>query len=119
MRDVLGPLLDRWSLLVVEQLDAHGRTRFNGLRTAIPDVTPKALSTTLLRLQEAGLVQRWAYAESPPRVEYKLTVAGKEFASAITQLMRWAQEHGEVRAVGRTAKPRGSAAKASGQGSGS
>lgn len=90
VRDVLGDVLDRWSLLVVQELDRSGRTRFGALRAAMPDVSPKGLSTTLQRLQTLGVVQRFAHAEAPPRVEYKLTAEGARLAAAMQPLMAWA-----------------------------
>lgn len=92
-RDVLVDLTDRWSLLVIRQLSSGGRLRHKGLRDAIPDITPKVLGTTLQRLQARGLVRRFAFAESPPRVEYKLTPDGLALAAALEPLWQWASAH--------------------------
>lgn len=92
VRDVLGNVVDRWSLLVIQMLHVDGRTRFSALRAAIPDISPKALSATLQRLQVLGVVQRFAHAEAPPRVEYKLTPTGTGLAVALAPLLTWAAQ---------------------------
>ncbi|MFK0019377.1 winged helix-turn-helix transcriptional regulator [Streptomyces sp. NPDC090798] len=46
-----------------------------------------------MRLQRSGLVDRTAYAEVPPRVEYSLTGLGASLLSAIDPLAAWSAEH--------------------------
>lgn len=44
-------------------------------------------------IQRSGLVDRTAYAEVPPRVEYSLTTLGASVLSAIQHLAAWSSEH--------------------------
>jgi DNA-binding HxlR family transcriptional regulator len=49
----------------------------------------------LRRLQFNGLVERHAYAEAPPRVEYRLTALGRTLLGPIEAFGAWAFEHGD------------------------
>ena len=52
------------------------------------------LTQTLRRLQGYGLVERRAYAEAPPRVEYSLTDLGLTLVEPIAVLTDWARSYG-------------------------
>lgn len=54
------------------------------------------ISETLRRLEGYGLVERQAYAEAPPRVEYALTELGRSLLEPIGALGRWSAEHGDA-----------------------
>jgi DNA-binding HxlR family transcriptional regulator len=43
-----------------------------------------------------GLVERHAYAEAPPRVEYSLTELGGTLVEPIKVLTEWARDNGEA-----------------------
>lgn len=90
VRDVLAEVVDRWSLLVLLLLGRRGRCRFTGLRTEIPDISPRMLALTLKRLQAHDVVARFAFAEVPPRVEYKLTPRGEALVVVLEGLEAWA-----------------------------
>ncbi len=64
-------LLRRWSCPVVDVLRPRP-ARFSQLRSALPGVTPRALSLALQSLEEAGLLTRTVGEERPPRVTYAL-----------------------------------------------
>jgi hypothetical protein len=42
-RELLGELLDRWSLHIIDEL-CEGPRRFNDLRRAVPDVSPSRIA---------------------------------------------------------------------------
>ena len=44
-------------------------------------------------LERDGLVERRAFAEVPPRVEYELTGAGRSLIVPVTALVEWTTEH--------------------------
>ncbi|MFI5780897.1 winged helix-turn-helix transcriptional regulator [Nocardia sp. NPDC051570] len=79
-----------WATLIVRELLA-GPTRFSRLRSALPGISPKTLSSRLQRFQETGLVTRTAYAEVPPRVEYELTPAGRRLDVVLAAMAAWAE----------------------------
>lgn len=66
---------DAWTLIIVYTL-LSGTKRFGELQEALGNVSPKTLSQRLKMLEEIGFVQRQAFLEIPPRVEYRLTEKG-------------------------------------------
>ena len=51
------------------------------------------LIQTLRRLERNGFVERRAFPEVPPRVEYSLTALGASLSEPITTLDRWVERH--------------------------
>ena len=83
---------DAWVLLIVMNL-LHGPQRFNALRTMLGRISTKTLSQRLKVLEELGFVQRQAFLEIPPRVEYHLTEQGQELGDVIESLERFGKKH--------------------------
>lgn len=90
IRNILARVSDKWSMLVLHALSQKSPMRFTELRNAIGDATPKMLSASLKTLEEDGIVNRTAYPEIPPRVEYSLTTRGIEMLEAMQPLTDWA-----------------------------
>jgi DNA-binding HxlR family transcriptional regulator len=84
---------DRWSLLLVEALLA-GPRRFNELGEAVPGIAPNILSDRLRRLERSGIVVATPYSRRPVRMEYALTVDGRELAGALRLLADWGAQRG-------------------------
>src|SRR2546423_11101826 len=76
---------DSWVLLIVMNL-LQGSMRFNALRATLGHISSKTLSSRLKLLEELGFVQRLAFLEIPPRVEYHLTEKGRELGVVIAAL---------------------------------
>jgi DNA-binding HxlR family transcriptional regulator len=93
IRNVLGRMSDKWSLLVLYTLSTNTKMRYKDLMSAIPDISQKMLTSTLKHLEEENLLIREAYAEIPPRVEYSLTEMGKSFMPVVQMMIDWALEH--------------------------
>jgi DNA-binding HxlR family transcriptional regulator len=53
----------------------------------------KTLTQRLKVLEERGFVQRRAFLEIPPRVEYHLTEKGQEFGDVIAAIEQFAQKN--------------------------
>jgi DNA-binding HxlR family transcriptional regulator len=97
IREVLDMVGDKWSVLIIGTL-ADGPVRYSDLAQAIPGVSQRMLTLTLKQLQRSGLVDRTAYAEVPPRVEYSLTGLGASLLSTVLELAAWsADRHAEIR----------------------
>ncbi len=94
VREVLDRVGDKWSLLVIGSLRG-GPMRFGGLEAALAGISQRMLTLTLKRLVEDGLVDRRAYAEVPPRVEYELTELGRTLLPLVISLAEWAMAHRE------------------------
>ena len=67
--------------------------RFSELRRKVGGVSEKMLAQTLTTLEQDGFVQRTAYPEVPPRVEYRLTSMGREVAARIEGLVGWIEQN--------------------------
>lgn len=89
-RIVLDRIGDKWTVLIIETLEA-GPRRFNEIRLAVGGITPKVLTSTLRSLVANGLIAREAFAEVPPRVEYRLTDLGRSLLEPVAALRRWAE----------------------------
>ncbi len=81
----------RWTGAIIFVL-LKGRTRFAGLRAAIPDITDRMLSERLRELEQEGVVERCVIPETPVKVEYALTEKGRALATAVDALGAWAHE---------------------------
>ncbi|MFB6228488.1 MAG: winged helix-turn-helix transcriptional regulator [Halobacteriales archaeon] len=71
---------------------AEGPLRFSDLETEL-DIAPNTLSTRLQDLTQAGLLDRDAYDEVPPRVEYTPTERAESLFPVFAHLHHWAIEH--------------------------
>lgn len=91
-RSMLDLLANKWSALAIGALEG-GALRFGELKRALPGVSPKVLSATLKRLEDAGLLHREAFAEVPVRVEYSLTELGTSAAVPLGHLRSWVEEN--------------------------
>jgi DNA-binding HxlR family transcriptional regulator len=87
---VIDVISKKWTLLIINALCNRGKLRFNDLMKELGGISPKTLSDTLKELQTEKLIEREAFAEIPPRVEYSLSQDGKELGRAIMPLLKWA-----------------------------
>lgn len=68
----------KWSLQVLAAVRA-GVHRPGALERACPGISTKVLNERLQKLQRFGILERRAYGEVPPRVEYDFTDLGRRF----------------------------------------
>jgi len=73
----------------------YGEIRSGLLRGAVgsAEVAPRVLSRELKALAQFGLVARKDFGTVPPKVEYRLTPAGKSFVPVIAAIRRWGDRH--------------------------
>jgi DNA-binding HxlR family transcriptional regulator len=79
IRTTLDELAGRWNMLVIWYLRDQ-TLRYGEIRRSIPEISERMLARTLRELETADLVDRRAYPEVPPRVEYSLTERGRSLA---------------------------------------
>jgi DNA-binding HxlR family transcriptional regulator len=102
---------DAWSMLVLRDAGL-GQTRFDGFQKSL-GIAPNILTRRLAALVEAGLLERRRYSERPPRDEYLLTAAGRDYLPILLMLGGWARTHFSAegasrpfdRATGRAIRP--------------
>lgn len=70
-----------------------GPRRFGELREAMGNVSPKTVSQRLKMLEEDGFVDRHAFAEIPPRVEYQLTEKGQALADILEAIKDFSERY--------------------------
>ena len=93
--DLIG---GKWKGMIVYQLLTQENLRFNALRRLVGDVTQRMLTKQLREMEEDGLISRTVYAEVPPRVEYRLTEAGRDLTPVVLALKTWGESH--LRVIG-------------------
>ncbi|HEY2429898.1 MAG TPA: helix-turn-helix domain-containing protein [Acidimicrobiales bacterium] len=94
LREALGRVGDRWTLLLVSAL-LDGPRRFNELQGDVGGIAPNVLSQRLRQLEADRLVVAHPYSERPLRHAYELTATGAELAGALRLLASWGAEHGD------------------------
>lgn len=82
---------DAWSLLILRDANL-GLTRFDEFRKSL-DIAPTILTRRLATLTEEGLLEKRRYSERPPREEYVLTAAGRDFLPVLFMIGDWGRKH--------------------------
>lgn len=82
VEDVLGC---KWTLTVL-QLVRQGVNRPGAMKRAVDGLTTKVLNERLRKLVRFGILERHAYPEVPPRVEYKLTSFGARIVGILNAI---------------------------------
>jgi DNA-binding HxlR family transcriptional regulator len=63
--------------------------RYKQFRELMKGISSKTLARRLKELEKDGILERQAYNEIPPRVEYKMTKKGQELVESILNLIQW------------------------------
>lgn len=63
--------------------------RHKEFRELMKGISSKTLARRLKELEKDGILERHAYNEIPPRVEYKMTKKGQELVESIIDLIQW------------------------------
>lgn len=92
MGRALRLLGDTPTLLIIATL-LHGTHRFGALRAGMGDISAKTLAQRLRLLEAHGFVQRQAFAEIPPRVEYRLTEKGLALAGIMAAIKDFGERY--------------------------
>ena len=59
------------------------------IQTIMKGFSSKTLALRLKELEKCGILERHAYNEIPPRVEYRLTSKGQELVESVINLLQW------------------------------
>ncbi len=63
--------------------------RYLKFRKTLKGISSRTLAARLKDLQKTGILERNAYNEMPPRVEYRLTKKGQELVESVINLLQW------------------------------
>ena len=89
LREILGRIGDKWSLLVIGTLQ-FGPQRSGDLLAHVPGISQRMLTLTLRNLERDGILTRTSHPEVPPSVEYELTPIGRGLAVPAGAVAGWA-----------------------------
>lgn len=93
VREMIGRVANKWTLLILEVLEQHGTLRFTRIGEQVGGISQK-MQTKILRQMEAdGLLSRTVHPVIPPRVEYTLTPLGLSLSEAFCSVWTWAGTH--------------------------
>ena len=93
VREMLGRVADKWTLLVIDALDGEEALRFSRLQERVGGISQRMLTKTLRQLERDGLVTRRVHPVVPPRVEYALTPLGSSLGESLCGLWLWVDSH--------------------------
>lgn len=82
---------DAWSMLILRDIGL-GLGRFDQIRQSL-GIAPNILTRRLAALVEDGLLEKRRYSERPPRDEYVLTTAGRDFMPVLQAIGAWGRKH--------------------------
>ena len=88
VEDIVGC---KWSLAVLGAVRG-GVRRPGAIEHSIEGLSKKVLNERLRKLVRFGILARRAYAEVPPRVEYRLTRFGERFSTLLDGVERLQRE---------------------------
>ncbi|GAA0553319.1 winged helix-turn-helix transcriptional regulator [Streptomyces antimycoticus] len=91
-RAMLDLLANKWSALAIGALE-DGPLRFGALQRRLQGISPKVLTQTLRRLEDAGLIERTVYPAVPLHVEYELSPLGHSASVPLRNLRRWVEDN--------------------------
>ena len=84
----IGTIGNKWKPMIINVMGTRS-IRFGQLDAIIPFISRKVLTEQLKELEEDGLLERIAYKELPPRVEYKLSEKGLAFLPILEAIKEW------------------------------
>jgi DNA-binding HxlR family transcriptional regulator len=82
----------KWTLVILLELykGEEKWKRYNQIKSKMPTLTPKMLSTRLKELEREGVIQKRVDSTTIPiKSEYSLTKRGEEFIDIIKQIKLW------------------------------
>ncbi len=85
--------------LILYILIEDGTKRFKELSSEISVISQKTLTNQLRELEIDGLIDRKAYNEIPPRVEYSITDKGKTLFPILELMCEWGEKNIDERFV--------------------
>lgn len=92
VRTTLDMIGGKWSFAIIYSL-LEGTKRFKELERSIEGINTRMLVKELKALESWGIINRKAYAEVPPKVEYSLTEKGLELQPVLTEIQNWALKY--------------------------
>jgi DNA-binding HxlR family transcriptional regulator len=87
--EAMSLLGKRWTGLILRAL-LSGCDRFGSIAAYVPGLSDRVLSERLKELEAEGVIERRVHAETPVRIEYRLTAKGEELRPVLEAVQTWA-----------------------------
>jgi DNA-binding HxlR family transcriptional regulator len=78
----------KWKIMIIYAISKNCN-RFSLLKKVMPDISKQMLVNQLRELEEDKIIERTAFAQVPPRVEYKITKYGSSLRPVISVMQEW------------------------------
>lgn len=92
VRQAMNLVGSKWKMLLLQNL-RDGRQRYGVLKRLLPDISEKMLIQALKELVASSLVEKHAYPEIPPRVEYELTHSGRQALPVLDSIVAFGKAY--------------------------
>ena len=89
----LSLISGRYKMIILYALSEFGVVRYNALKRFVGTISHKTLSLSLKELEADGLIERTAYPQIPPKVEYSLTEHGRSLLPVLDALCEWGEKN--------------------------
>ncbi|SMP14487.1 winged helix-turn-helix transcriptional regulator [Flavobacterium hercynium] len=94
MTRTMATIGSKWKPIIIYALGER-TLRFGQILVRIEIISKKVLTDQLKELEEDGIINRIAYKEIPPRVEYHLTEKGLELLPILNLMTLWNAKYSE------------------------
>ena len=86
----LSLISGRYKMIILSEFSV---VRYNALKRFVGTISHKTLSLSLKELEADGLIERTAYPQVPPKVEYSLTERGRSLIPILDALCEWGENN--------------------------
>jgi DNA-binding HxlR family transcriptional regulator len=83
----------KWKMLIIWHLGKEGTKRFGELKSLMPGITQRMLTSQLRDLEEHLIIHREVYPVVPPKVEYSLTDYGESLLPILDAMYEWGSNY--------------------------
>lgn len=84
---------DKWTLLILRDLLMQGKRSFGEFQASEEKIASNILSERLLRLEKAGLLERYVVRRDARLVQYVPTEACRALLPALVEMAYWGATH--------------------------
>lgn len=84
---------DKWTSLLIYDLQIHGAMTFSQLADSTPGISPRTLSQRLSTMEKRDIIERIQYNDRPVRYRYDLTKKGHDLVLILDSMARWGQRY--------------------------
>lgn len=82
----------KWKPVIIH-LIRNNTNRYSLMQKAMPEASKQTLTNQLRELEADGVIERMVFAETPPRVEYKMTDLGNTLLPIIDAMRTWGKDY--------------------------